>query len=184
MIPTVIVALLFAQPAQPAPGGAESVAEATDTQERPAVPLTRSERLERALREDGETASRLIPAIIRWGGHLSDGQAYDIALAIARNARQRELRPEVVVALIRVESGYNTIAVSPTSDYGLMQLHRQEVYRVDHNIAMGCEELATWRDTYDCGEREMLAHYNGGCNPPRVSWGYADRVLALAAEVH
>jgi len=64
-----------------------------------------------------------------------------------------------------------------------MQLHGEPVYDIERNIALGCEELATWRATYDCGEREMLAHYNGGCNPPGVSWSYADRVLGLAEEV-
>lgn len=184
MIQTVIVALLFAQPAQPAPGDAESVAEATDTQEGPAATLTRSERLERALREDGETASRLIPAIIRWGGHLSDGQTYDIALAIARESRQRELRPEVVVALIRVESEYRIDAVSPTSDYGLCQVHGQAVMDIQRNIALGCDELG-WRLRGAGGDyRAALAGYNGGTHPPAVSWAYADRVLALAEEVH
>ena len=147
------------------------------------APTTRTERLEHALVSDGETAARIIPAVLRWGGHLSDADAYDIALAIARHSRQRNLRPELVAALIKVESTYRVDAVSPTNDHGLMQLHGDRVYQIDRNIALGCLELATWRDTYDCGEREMLAHYNGGCRPPSVSWSYADRVMGFAAEV-
>jgi soluble lytic murein transglycosylase-like protein len=150
----------------------------------PAPVPSRDHRLASALATDGATAARIIPAVLRWGGHLSDAAAYDVALSVARECRQRNLRPELVAALIKVESTYRVDAVSPTNDHGLMQLHGDRVYQIDRNIALGCLELATWRDTYDCGEREMLAHYNGGCNPPRVSWGYADRVLALAEEVH
>ena len=135
------------------------------------------------LRQDGETAARILPAVLRLGSHLSDGQGYEIAWAIARSTRQHGLRPELVAALISVESGYRPGVVSPTNDHGLMQIHGEPVYDIERNIALGCEELATWRATYDCGEREMLAHYNGGCNPPGVSWSYADRVLGLAEQV-
>ena len=135
------------------------------------------------LRQDGETAARILPAVLRLGSHLSDGQGYEIAWAIARSTRQHGLRPELVAALISVESGYRPGVVSPTNDHGLMQLHGEPVYDIEQNIALGCRELATWRATYDCGEREMLAHYNGGCRPPGVSWGYADRVLGLAEEM-
>ena len=135
------------------------------------------------LRQDGETAARILPAVLRLGSHLSDGQGYEIAWAIARSTRQHGLRPELVAALISVESGYRPGVVSPTNDHGLMQIHGEPVYDIERNIALGCEELATWRATYDCGEREMLAHYNGGGNPPGVSWSYADRVLGLAEQV-
>lgn len=149
---------------------------------RPAL-TNRADRIAEVLRQDGETAARVLPAVLRLGSHLSDAQGYEIAWAIARSTRQHGLRPELVAALISVESGYRPGVVSPTNDHGLMQLHGEPVYDIERNIALGCEELATWRATYDCGEREMLAHYNGGCRPPGVSWSYADRVLGLAEEV-
>lgn len=141
---------------------------------------TRAQRLQRVLKEDGETAARLAPVILGFRSDLPDAVAYDIALAIARGARQHDLRPELVAAVIEAESNYNPNVVSPTDDHGLMQLHKDPVYDIERNIAKGCLELATWRATYQCGEREMLAHYNGGCNPPGVSWSYADKVLGLA----
>lgn len=140
----------------------------------------RAQRLQRVLKEDGETAARLAPVILGFKGDLPDAVAYDIALAIAREARQHSLRPELVAAVIKAESNYNLHCVSHTNDHGLMQLHGDRVYDIKENIALGCRELATWRATYQCGEREMLAHYNGGCNPPGVSWSYADKVLGLA----
>jgi len=101
-------------------------------------PPSRSDRIAAALRADGATAARLLPAILDWGPRLSDGQAYDVALAIARESRQRALRPELVAALIRVESAYVPTAVSPTNDHGLMQLHGDPVYDIARNVALGC----------------------------------------------
>ena len=128
---------------------------------RPAL-TNRADRIAEALRADGATAARILPAVLRLGAHLSDAQGYEIAWAIARSTRQHDLRPELVVALISVESGYRPGAVSPTNDHGLMQLHGDRVYDIERNIALGCQELATWRATYQCAEREMLAHYKIG----------------------
>ncbi len=149
----------------------------------PAPVPSRDHRLASALATDGATAARIIPAVLRWGGHLSDAEAYDVALSIARETRQRTLRPELVAALIDVESSYRVEAVSPTNDHGLMQLHGEPVYDIRRNIALGCTELAAWRSQYDADEREMLAHYNGGNRPPACSWEYADRILRLAEQV-
>ncbi len=162
--------------------GAGGTSKASNPASTPAPP-SRSDRIAAALRADGATAARLLPAILDWGPGLSDGQAYDVALAIARESRQRALRPELVAALIRVESAYDPAAASPTNDHGLMQLHGDPVYDIARNVALGCLELSSWRSTYGGGERDMLAHYNGGCDPPPVSWSYADRVLALAQEL-
>ncbi len=141
------------------------------------------ERVMRALEGDGENASTLVEPIMRYGPNLTAGQIYDSALAIARNARQYDLRPELVIGVIVVESEFNPRARSSTGDHGLMQLHGRPVYAISENIRLGCEELAMWRRTCECDERGMLAHYNGGWRPPEVSWKYADRVLSIAQEV-
>ncbi len=144
------------------------------------MPETKAQRLQRVLKEDGDTAARLVPLIMGFRSDLPDAVAYDIALTVAREARQHGLRAELVAAVIEVESNYNMQCISHTNDHGLMQLHGERVYDIKQNVALGCMELATWRATYHCDERGMLAHYNGGCNPPGVSWSYADRVLSLA----
>jgi soluble lytic murein transglycosylase-like protein len=163
-----------------APWGLDFIAPIAVEPETPVVKESRSERLQRVLKLDGETAARLVPLIMSFREDLPDALAYDIALAIARESRQHSLRPELVAALIKVESNYTLTAVSPTNDHGLMQLHGDRIYDVERNISMGCQELATWRSLYQCDEREMLAHYNGGNRPPGVSWKYADKVLSLA----
>ena len=144
--------------AKPAP-----VAEAA-----PAQPVAegRAQRLQRVLKEDGETAARLAPVILGFKGDLPDAVAYDIALAIAREARQHSLRPELVAAVIKAESNYNLHCVSHTNDHGLMQLHGDRVY--DIKRTRPAWELATWRATYQCEKRDARPH-NGGCNLPGVS---------------
>jgi hypothetical protein len=148
------------------------------------VKLPRHVRLQNAVQADGAMAASIIPRIIEWGPHLTDAQAYDIAMNIARQCRQRNLKPEVVVALIKVESGYNIHASSPTNDHGLMQLHGKRIYDIKGNINEGCDELM-WRLENKGGDyRAALAGYNGGTYPPPVSWGYADKVLGLADQVY
>lgn len=183
MFAILVSALLLSQQATVALSEPASASESSDTQEPAETQQRAKSRVSEALLLDGETAAAVADTVAAWGPHLSDAQVYDISHAIARQTRQHNLRAALVVALIKVESGYNTRAVSPTNDHGLMQLHGEPVYDIERNIALGCQELATWRATYDCGEREMLAHYNGGCRPPGVSLGYADRVLGLAEEV-
>lgn len=140
-------------------------------------------RLENILRLDGQIASDIVNTVVKWGPHLSDSEAYDIAKTIARYSRMHNLRPDVVVALIRVESNFHIHCSSRTNDHGLMQVHGKRVYGIEENIAHGTDELG-WRLQGKNGDyRAALAGYNGGTKPPAVSWRYADRVLSLAKQV-
>lgn len=140
-------------------------------------------RLENILRLDGQVASDISTTISKWGQHLSEMQVYDIARNIARYSRMHNLRPDVVVALIRVESDYHINCSSRTNDHGLMQVHGKRVFGIEENIAHGTDELG-WRVKGKNGDyRAALAGYNGGTYPPPVSWRYAERVLGLAAQV-
>ncbi len=145
--------------------------------------LLNETRLENILRLDGQIASDISLAILKWGQHLSEAQVYDIARNIARYSRMHNLRPEIVVALIRVESDYRIHCSSRTNDHGLMQVHGKRIYGIEENIAHGTNELG-WRVKNKNGNyRAALAGYNGGTYPPPVSWKYADKVLGLAEQV-
>ncbi len=145
--------------------------------------LLNETRLENILRLDGQIASDISLTISKWGSHLSEAQVYDIARAIARYSRMNNLRPEVVVALIRIESNYRINCSSRTNDHGLMQVHGKRIYGIEENIEHGTNELS-WRVKGKNGNyRAALAGYNGGTYPPPVSWRYADRVLELAKQV-
>ncbi len=148
------------------------------------TPESREERLQRLLWEDAETASRLVPTITNYAAGIRDGLVYDIALAVARSCRQHEVRPELVLALIEVESHFDPEASSSTSDHGLCQVHCIPEYDVQRNVELGCSELAMWLRTARGDERLALCRYNGGGRGERIARcrAYADRVLRLAGD--
>jgi len=91
----------------------------------------------------------------------------DIVLA---HAQRHALRPELVRAVIQVESGYNPTATSPKGAMGLMQLMPatarelgvRNPYDPEDNIRGGTAYLRQLLDRYDGKEELALAAYNAG----------------------
>ena len=157
----------------------EEVADVADQAPQELIDVARWTRIHLALRHDGDMAAGITAEIIDRAPHLTDGQVYEIAWAIARYCRQHEIRPALVLSLIAVESGFNVNATSPTNDYGLMQLHGRPNLRgvIGPNIQAGGEHLARNMRTAGGDERRALEFYNGGGNPPPASKRYAEKAL-------
>ncbi len=89
---------------------------------------------------------------------------------IRQHATQRGVRPELVRAVIQVESAFNPRAVSPKGAMGLMQLMPAtakqfgvvDPFNPAENIRAGVSYLRQLLDRYDHDEQLALAAYNAG----------------------
>ena len=89
--------------------------------------------------------------------------------AVEQAARQYDLDPLLVHAVIQVESGYNQSAISHAGAQGLMQLMPatarslgvRNAFDVEENIRAGVRHLKDLKDTFK-DDRLALAAYNAG----------------------
>ena len=119
---------------------------------------------------------------------------------IQEHATRRALRPELVRAVIQVESGFNARALSPKGAMGLMQLMPTTARSLGvnnpwdpaQNIRGGTDYLRQLLDEYDGNEELALAAYNAGAGavakygrripPYRETRDYVRKVGAAAGE--
>jgi len=89
---------------------------------------------------------------------------------IREHASQQGIRPDLVRAVIQVESAFNPRAVSPKGAMGLMQLMPAtakqfgaiDPFNPAENIRAGVSYLRQLLDRYDHDEQLALAAYNAG----------------------
>jgi soluble lytic murein transglycosylase-like protein len=89
---------------------------------------------------------------------------------IREHARDQGVRPDLVRAVVQVESGFNPIARSPKGALGLMQLMPATIrqfgvrnpFNPAENVRAGVAYLRELLDRYQSNEELALAAYNAG----------------------
>jgi soluble lytic murein transglycosylase-like protein len=117
---------------------------------------------------------------------------------IAEHARLNIVRPDLVRAVVQVESGFNTFARSPKGAAGLMQLMPATALRFGvkdpfnpvENVRAGVAYLRQLLDRYENNEQLALAAYNAGPGavdkygqnvpPYRETQDYVSRIKQIA----
>ena len=103
--------------------------------------------------------------------------------SVHREARKAQLKPDLVLALIEVESNFDSYAVSRVGAQGLMQVMpfwKNEIGRdddnlthIDTNLSYGCRILQFYLKKENGNWMNALARYNGSY---RKYW-YPERVM-------
>jgi hypothetical protein len=89
---------------------------------------------------------------------------------IDQQARLQDIRPDLVRAVVQVESGFNPFARSPKGALGLMQLMPATIrqfgvrnpFNPGENVRAGVAYLRRLLDRYENNEQLALAAYNAG----------------------
>jgi len=108
----------------------------------------------------------------------------EILRTVHQQATRAEVAPELVLALIDVESNFDRYAISSASALGLMQVmpfwakelgqsDKNALFDVEFNILLGCQILKYYLDMEGGDLIRGLARYNGSLGR---RW-YADRVI-------
>jgi soluble lytic murein transglycosylase-like protein len=108
----------------------------------------------------------------------------EILTHVHREATRADLPPELVLAVIDIESAFDQFAISSAGARGLMQvmpfwlneLNRpnDNLFEVETNLRMGCTILRYYLEMEDNQFGPALARYNGSVGK---TW-YPDRVMA------
>jgi soluble lytic murein transglycosylase-like protein len=109
-----------------------------------------------------------------------------ILTTVHQQATNARLPPELVLAVIDVESNFDRFAISSASALGLMQVmpfwiaelevgdgNQLVLFDIETNVLLGCRILRYYLDMEDGDFVQGLARYNGSTGQ---RW-YADRVL-------
>lgn len=104
---------------------------------------------------------------------FSDPTRVELHSAISKSSSKHGVDPELIEALIAIESGFNTHAISPKGARGLMQLmpatakrygmkNEQELHVPSKNIDMGVRHLKDLLNLHNGQVALAIAAYNAG----------------------
>ncbi len=120
---------------------------------------------------------------------VEEARAFSIVSTAVEHGTRNGINPELLLAVIAVESTFRHDAVSPKGARGLMQIlpraHPEAIraiggvhalFEPEHNIKTGTQILVDYLEASDGDLNRALARYNG--SSPRKS-AYARKVMSL-----
>ena len=135
-----------------------------------------------------DDAQRISEIVLQRNPALSQGEALRIGRAVVRSSAKYDLDPDLVTAVLIVESGARPWAQSHKGAVGLMQVMPYMVAgmqlagnltTIESNVEAGCVILAD--NIRRLGEDDGISAYFWGSNIRGVA--YLDRVRAARAQV-
>lgn len=116
-------------------------------------------------------------------------QRMDLLRKIHQAASQVDLQPEIVLAVIEVESGFDRFAISHAGAQGMMQVMpfwKNEIgrpednfFNLETNLRYGCTILKHYLDRSNGKLADALARYNGSYGSYRYSEKVLDRLYSF-----
>ena len=107
----------------------------------------------------------------------------EILRRVHYEATERDLAPELVLAVIDIESNFDRFAISIAGARGLMQIMpfwlqemneaEKNLMHIDTNVRFGCTILRYYMDIEKNDMRRALGRYNGSLGKPK----YPNKVL-------
>ena len=107
----------------------------------------------------------------------------EILKRVHYEATERDLAPELVLAVIDIESNFDRFAISYAGARGLMQIMpfwlqemneaEKNLMHIDTNVRFGCTILRYYMDIEKNDMRRALGRYNGSLGKPK----YPNKVL-------
>jgi len=112
------------------------------------------------------------------------GERLHILKTVHAQATRAGVEPELVLAVIDVESNFDRFAISSATALGLMQVmpfwvpelgykDKNQLFDIEINVLLGCRILKYYLDMENGDRVQGLARYNGSVGK---RW-YADRVM-------
>jgi soluble lytic murein transglycosylase-like protein len=131
----------------------------------------------------------LLDMSTRLGTYIADpAERLDILKAVHYEATRAELNPELVLAVIDIESRFDRFAISRVGARGLMQVMpfwlkelkrpNDNLFDITTNLRIGCTILKYYLEKSDGNLRVALARYNGSLGKRK----YPDKVFTALSQ--
>jgi len=135
------------------------------------------------INDKADKAEQIQQDLITLIPNLSKSNNYvkEVSFSIKVASEVTNIDDKLLTSIAYYESKMDKNAKSSAGYKGIMQATKHDVYEFAIiDIMRGAKKLEDWIKYRNNNLRYALASYNGGTNPPKQSYDYADKVIKLA----